>query len=49
MIYGRKGSVQLKIFRNKDNNEDSSNTSSSLNKDDKIINEVHEDDEYLKR
>ncbi|KAL6934909.1 uncharacterized protein HGUI_03687 [Hanseniaspora guilliermondii] len=45
MIYGRKGSVQLKIFRNKDNNEDSSNTSSSLNEEDKI-DKVHEDD-YL--
>lgn len=49
MIYGRKGSVQLKIFRNKDNNEDSSNTSSSLNEDDKIVNEVHNDDEYQKK
>lgn len=48
MIYGRKGSVQLKIFRNKDNNEDSSNTSSSVNEDVKIIKEVHGNDEDLK-
>lgn len=36
MIYGRKGSVQLKIFRNKDNNDESSNTTSSLNEEDEI-------------
>lgn len=47
MIYGRKGSVQLKIFRNKDNNEDSSNSASSLNEEDEIVSkeQIHHENE----
>lgn len=45
MIYGRKGSVQLKIFRNKDNNEDSSNTTSPLNEEEEIVNKEQINDE----